>query len=302
MANKRSRRFILVVNNYTEEVKTKLKNLLEDGSLTYLVWGEEIAPTTGTPHLQGYLETAQKKTLKGLQKVLTALAIPAALLIPNGTQEQNVTYCKKGGLNVFEAGTLMKQGDRSDLSLIVEKIRAGSSLQMIWEAHPTTMIIHRRGVMEAMAVLQTSYVDPPIWTLNDFNAELVLDLQYLLYPVNPANLKGVILWGESGKGKTTLARCLIPKALVCSHLDDLKLLNEQAHDGIIFDDMSFSHLPRESQIHLVDNEIGRSIHCRYGNAYIPSYFKKIFTTNLPYSSIFLMDPAIARRVTSKQFI
>lgn len=103
----------------------------------------------------------------------------------------------------------------------------------------------------------------------------------------------LILEGPSGCGKTTWAKYFSPKpSLFVTHLDVLRQFRPGFHQSIIFDDMQFSHLPRETQIHLLDTENPRAIHVRYGTATIPAGVVKIFTCNQP---IFLDDPAIRRR-------
>lgn len=49
------------VNNYRRE---DIKNLLESEHLDYVIIGEETAPETGTPHLQGYLKFPKGKGRK----------------------------------------------------------------------------------------------------------------------------------------------------------------------------------------------------------------------------------------------
>lgn len=61
--------------------------------------------------------------------------------------------------------------------------------------------------------------------------------------------------------------------------------------------MSFHHLHREAQIHLVDVAEDRDIHIRYAVAHIPAGMPRIITTNKPEGEIlWTHDPAIARRV------
>jgi hypothetical protein len=61
--------------------------------------------------------------------------------------------------------------------------------------------------------------------------------------------------------------------------------------------MDFKHLPRTSQIHLVDVDNDRSIHCRYRTAFVPARTKKIFTTNESSGLIVeLADAAVKRRI------
>lgn len=105
----------------------------------------------------------------------------------------------------------------------------------------------------------------------------------------------VVITGPSGCGKTTwaLTNCELPTLFV-THMDILRQFEPNLHQSIIFDDMSFSHLPREAQIHLVDRTQTNSIHVRYTTASIPAGTQKIFTSNVP---IFTEDDAIDRRIT-----
>lgn len=115
----------------------------------------------------------------------------------------------------------------------------------------------------------------------------------------PDNWKVLVVWGDSGTGKTMWATSLFANPLVVSHMDRLRDFNPDRHDGIVFDDMGFAHLPREACIHLVDTELARDIHCRYTTAHIPAGTKKVFTSNLPFDQLFPYDPsgAIRRRIS-----
>ena len=102
--------------------------------------------------------------------------------------------------------------------------------------------------------------------------------------------------GPTNAGKTALAKALLPNALFISHIDGLKGYND-LYEGIIFDDMTFLHYPRESQIHLVDTGEERDIHCRHTNGRIPANCPRIITTNRAVREVLLIeDPAIHRRV------
>ncbi len=107
----------------------------------------------------------------------------------------------------------------------------------------------------------------------------------------------MILWGESQIGKTQFALAHFKTPLMISHMDRLTTFDPRVHDGIVFDDMSFTHLHQEAQIHLVDINNTRDIHVRYLCAHIPRKTKKIFTTNKDQGRIFDTDyPAIANRL------
>lgn len=104
--------------------------------------------------------------------------------------------------------------------------------------------------------------------------------------------------GSPNIGKTQFALALIGNALMVSHIDDLKNFDPNVHDGILFDDMEFNHVPVSAQIHLTDWDFDRSIHIRYGLANIPKNTKKVFTTNVESGLIFNLDPSLGvkRRV------
>lgn len=104
----------------------------------------------------------------------------------------------------------------------------------------------------------------------------------------------VVIIGPSGIGKTTWAKrnCKKP-ALFVTHLDGLRNLRTE-HQCIVFDDMDFRHLPRNTQIFIADRDEPRAIHVRYGVAEIPAGIQKIFTGNQPVFDS--TDEAINRRL------
>lgn len=104
-----------------------------------------------------------------------------------------------------------------------------------------------------------------------------------------------VLIGPTGIGKTSWAIKWSEKpSILISHIDDLKQTDLRKLKSIIFDDMTFTHWPRTSQIHLVDQHFDRSINARYSNITIPKNTQKIFTSN--EEPLLLSDQAIKRRV------
>jgi len=111
------------------------------------------------------------------------------------------------------------------------------------------------------------------------------------------NQLSLVLQGPPGCGKTNWAKIHAKKpSLFISHLDRLRDFKIGYHQSIIFDDLDFKHLPRTSQIHLVDRENPRDIHVRYRVAHIPAGVQKIFTCN---EEPFVRDDAIKRRTRWK---
>lgn len=141
--------------------------------------------------------------------------------------------------------------------------------------------------MDAMFTIPEGYSTPPDATISD------PVLNELNYSALWDDGKTLVIIGPSGCGKTTWAKANVPKpALWVSHIEDLKQLRK-CHKAIIFDDISFTHWPRESQIHLVDRYDLRSIHIRYGRVTIPPGIAKVVTAN--NDPVDLGDNAIERR-------
>lgn len=108
--------------------------------------------------------------------------------------------------------------------------------------------------------------------------------------------KVLILHGESGLGKTQFAKSLFKNPLLVRHIDKLKKFDSFQHDGIIFDDMSFQHWPRESCIHLLDLDEDADINVKCSMVTIPAGVPRVITSNYkPYDIFSAFDKAIRRR-------
>lgn len=131
-------------------------------------------------------------------------------------------------------------------------------------------------------------------TIVEYTAEEAWQCAQLLEQALPENSCAVLV-GPSGIGKSVWAKKVAPKpTLWVSHMDVLRMYRPDYHKSIIFDDMSFSHMPVQAQIHITDWTDARQIHCRYGYATIPAKTPKIFTCN---EFPFTQHPAIERRIT-----
>lgn len=94
---KKQRDWVFTLNNYTEAEEHALQEL----ECVYIVYGHEKAPTTGTPHLQGYVYFPNALGFNGVQKRIPRARIAAA----RGNSLENYNYCSKDNDNVYERGT-----------------------------------------------------------------------------------------------------------------------------------------------------------------------------------------------------
>ncbi len=150
----------------------------------------------------------------------------------------------------------------------MEKETVEGALDLLWEKRPQCMAINADRIEKNIAKRMKKEPEGR----KDHESYRWLPLQ---------NIQSTILVGEAGIGKTQYALWSkhFKNPLLVSHLDRLKDFDENVHDGIVFDDMNFQHLPRTSQIHLLDWDVERDVHIRYGIACIPAHTRKIFTCN-----------------------
>lgn len=126
----RVRNYVFTLNNYSEQELIWIKST----ECTYIIVGREVG-AGGTAHLQGYIEFPKAVTLSSLKK---KPGFNRAHLEPRrGSQEQAVEYCKKDG-NYEEVGTLKKQGERTDLVEVKEKIVNGLTVDELVMEDPMT--------------------------------------------------------------------------------------------------------------------------------------------------------------------
>jgi len=93
----RARRWVFTLNNYTPEDELRIQM----ADVPYIIYGREIAPETGTPHLQGYLELCDRgSTLSAVKK---KIGQRCHLEQARGSAEENIAYCSKEN-NVFQWG------------------------------------------------------------------------------------------------------------------------------------------------------------------------------------------------------
>lgn len=110
--------WVFTWNNYTDEDIELLKTC----NYKYIIIAKETAPTTGTKHLQGYIQFIQKIRLSAIKKLFGK---KAAWYMAKGTPKQQLTYCSKDDKTPFVDGKPVIQGQRTDLQCLKEQIMEG---------------------------------------------------------------------------------------------------------------------------------------------------------------------------------
>lgn len=108
------------------KLEVDIQHVGDTKSIRYVCWGEEVCPTTGKKHLQGYVEFHEGVSRKRAQ---TLLALPGCWFgARRGTQQQAVEYSKKEGV-VTEHGSPGAQGKRTDLDSVRDHLALGGGLR-----------------------------------------------------------------------------------------------------------------------------------------------------------------------------
>lgn len=260
------------LNNYVEADVEMFSLWADDVKL--LKFSKEVGES-GTPHLQGRIIFKRGYRFSQLKKLHEGVHWK-----PTKCCADTLYVMKKDSEMVINRDN-RKQGSRVDLDSVYAAVLNGDTVRQLWKNFPHAMTRYSRGILEYKRQMMPTTVKAK-HTFDDFSGWGRIDDWS----------KSQVVIGESGIGKTQWALCHFANPLFCSHLDDLANLSEE-HDGVIFDDMDFKHMPRTTQIHILDQDQDRSIHKRYENAFIPAGTKKIFTCNeYPFD---MEDPAIKRR-------
>jgi len=135
----RAKRWVFTLNNYTEE---EVEHLTTVGpTVEYLIFAKEIAPDTGTPHLQGFVVFHSQLYLAAVKAIVGERA---HLEVARGSPSQNEKYCRKDDTPedcIFSWGVLPgPQGRRTDLS---ECIAFGDAFLAEHGRPPTTPEVAR---------------------------------------------------------------------------------------------------------------------------------------------------------------
>lgn len=143
------RRFCFTWNNYTSEDYERACEFIKS-NCKYGIIGKEIAPSTGTAHLQGFCNLQKPMRFNTIKKRLNnGIHIEKA----NGSDEDNQKYCSKTG-EFFETGVPQSQGKRNDLAAVVDSISSGANITSVAEHFPCAFIKYHRGIKEYIKTIR----------------------------------------------------------------------------------------------------------------------------------------------------
>lgn len=262
-----------------EKMKLHLSNMKLKNWLVGHEWYKE-GEHAGEGHFHIVIET-YKPVLGGtVRKWFPRMDVEGCH--PQGGYETAWNYAMKD--NNF-ATKEKKQGHRSDLDEMMDLIKEGTTAEELWFTHGAKMAQYHRSMEQFEKIVAKRKID---W-------DEKVDPEKFIVPPYDGWPKPLIVIGKARIGKTAWAMNQFERPCKIELIEDLRdKFDPKWHDGLVFDDVDFLHLPRTSQIHMVDTDYSRSIWMRYFNWNKPKKLKMIFCVNEP---CFMDDEAINERVT-----
>lgn len=224
--------WVFTLNNYTPE---EVKDIQKGKWWKYMIFGYEIGPETGTPHLQGYL------LLKNRQRLDTArMLIPrGAWFARNGTHQEARDYCIYGDYDEAKA--------ESRKPIVLNKIWTGGKEPASGERNDLDQV-RAQALDEGMRGVVTT---------RNFQQIRVAE-KWLSYCEPKRNFRPNVVWiyGPTGIGKSDLAHKMAEELSG----DDVHVKNDadkwwdgyDAHETVIMDDFRDSWWPLTETLSLLD--------------------------------------------------
>lgn len=170
----RARYWVFTLNNYTQEDIFYLANLPYDDSnpIGYIAFAQEVAPQTGTHHLQGHLELTTQLRFSQLKQLVSPRAY---LACRRGSFSDSETYISKEG-EVFRSGSRLSKGSgsRSDLEECRALLDSGG-IQLVAQECFASFVRYHKGFEKYLSLQQISRTWPT---------------------------EVIVYWGKTGTGKT----------------------------------------------------------------------------------------------------
>lgn len=191
-----SKSWIYTINNYDQEVVTKLEKLVVTKHRCCAEIGE-----AGTPHLQGAITFKRSYRLAALKKLF-----PAAHFEISKTKDAE-NYCIKGDILIDVSSS--EQGSRSDLSAVAQAVKSSKRLRDIASEYPDIYIKYHRGIERLAHTLQeptetwTPTTVSVLWGMPGVGkSKKAREIDPALY--NVAQPEGNVLWFDGYMGERTI--------------------------------------------------------------------------------------------------
>lgn len=115
-----------------------------------MIAGEEVCPSTGLPHWQGYVELKKNQRMKAVKEALGDEK--THLEVRRGTRDEARAYCMKDGKWEEHGQWIKGQGHRSDLDDVASRLISGeTNLTTLMAEEPKLYCQYRNGLKDLAA-------------------------------------------------------------------------------------------------------------------------------------------------------
>jgi len=159
----------------------------------FVIFQLERGEQSGLLHLQGYTELSGPTRFSWIKNNWPYFET-AHFERRRGSAEQAIAYCQKEETRIagpWTFGEHQGQGFRSDMAELSSKLKAGVPEKILIQEHTSAFIRYGRGIRDVADKLRKikKLEEPP-----------------------PDNIEVIVLWGQSGSGKTETAKRCFPGA------------------------------------------------------------------------------------------
>lgn len=220
----------------------------------YLAYGEEVCPTTGRQHFQGFAYTAKAQRWSWYKKIFGKSHFEKCV----GTLEDNEKYCSKEGTFIKYGTKPMGNGNKRSLAVFCEKLRDGADLEECICEDPVTACMYNNG-LKAVALAFT----------NKRMKEARPDR------VRP---EVIYIYGPSGTGKSDYARIRYPGLYDVSDADHYKWKDGyNGEETVLYDNIDKTNFNRTALLREIDKY---AIRCPIKGGFVNWRPRRIFITSV----------------------
>lgn len=194
----RHRNFVFTYNNYPDT------DLVDNVECKYIAYSKEVAPNTGTPHLQGYISFNTVKSKEQVIALLPGCHIEAML----GSISQNDEYISK-------SAQMVERGEKP-----VSNDNKGRAEKLRWQRAKD---LAKQGDLDA--------IDADIF-LRCYNTIKRIRADYQPKP-NPVDVRCYWIHGPTGTGKSHAVETSFPTCYK-KNMDDVKWYDSYAGEDVIY--------------------------------------------------------------------
>ncbi|AWY06809.1 MAG: putative viral replication protein [Cressdnaviricota sp.] len=256
-------------------------------AVQYFICQLEETPSTGKLHWQCGIEFKYPVSFKQVQEC-KAWGTNTGCSKPHierrkGTVKQSSDYCSKDESCVdpdtrFSYGSPVSVSETKD-EIFRSAIYAESydaAIEIIRDRAPRDYVLSRDRIHAGLKEIHQGVRE---------NSYRLFKFSMAFFTTEILEKYSVFLHGFSGAGKTAFALAHFERPVLIRHIDDAKRIT-RGTDGVVFDDMSFTHWPRVTCIHILDLEHDCPLPTRYATTILPRKLPRIFTSNEPFKDVF----------------